>query len=78
MPIAFVMINVEIGSDEEVLKGLQDIEGVKESYSVYGVYDIVAKIEADTMDKLKNIVTFDIRRLNKVRSSLTMIVVENP
>jgi len=72
------MINVEIGSDEEVLKGLQDIEGVKESYSVYGVYDIVAKIEADTMDKLKNIVTFDIRRLNKVRSSLTMIVVENP
>jgi len=78
VPIAFVMINVEIGSDEEVLKGLQDIEGVKESYSVYGVYDIVAKIEADTMDKLKNIVTFDIRRLNKVRSSLTMIVVENP
>jgi DNA-binding Lrp family transcriptional regulator len=76
VPVAFVLINAEIGSEEEVLKGLQDVEGVKESYIVYGVYDIVAKIEADTMDKLKDVVTWHIRRLNKVRSSLTMIVVE--
>jgi DNA-binding Lrp family transcriptional regulator len=76
VPVAFVLINVEIDSSDEVLKGLQDIEGVKESYVVYGVYDIVARIETDTMDKLKNIVTFDIRRLKEVRSSQTMIVVE--
>jgi len=76
VPVAFVLINAEIGSSEEVLKELQDVEGVKESYIVYGVYDIVAMIEADNLDKLKNIVTFDIRRLNKVRSSTTMIVVE--
>jgi DNA-binding Lrp family transcriptional regulator len=43
---------------------------------VYGVYDIVAKVEADSMDKLKEIVTWKIRRLDKVRSTLTMIVVE--
>jgi len=49
---------------------------VKESYVVYGVYDIVAKVEADSMDKLKEIVTWKIRRLDKVRSTLTMIVVE--
>jgi len=77
VPVAFVLINAEIGSEEEVLKGLQEVEGVKESYIVYGVYDIVAKIEADNMDKLKNIVTWDIRRLNKVRSSQTMIVIED-
>jgi len=76
MPVAFVLINAEIGSEEEVLKGLQDVEGVEEAYIVYGVYDIVTKIKADTMDKLKDIVTWNIRRLNKVRSSLTMIVVE--
>jgi DNA-binding Lrp family transcriptional regulator len=76
VPVAFVLINAEIGSEEEVLKGLRDVEGVKESYIVYGVYDIVAKIEANTMDKLKDVVTWHIRRLNKVRSSLTMIVVE--
>ena len=76
MPVAFTLINAEIGYSEEILKELQDVEGVKKVYLVYGVYDIVAKIEADTMDKLKNLVTLDIRRLNKVRSSQTMIVVE--
>jgi DNA-binding Lrp family transcriptional regulator len=49
---------------------------VKESYVVYGVYDVVAKVEADSMDKLKEIVTWKIRRLDRVRSTLTMIVVE--
>jgi DNA-binding Lrp family transcriptional regulator len=76
VPVAFVLINTKLGSEDEVLKGLQDVEGVKESHDVYGVYDIVARIEADTMDKLKDVVTFDIRRLKGVRSSLTMIVVE--
>lgn len=76
MPIAFVLINAEIGSEGEVLQSLKEIEGVREAYSVYGVYDIVAKIEADSMDKLKDIVTWRIRRVNKVRSTLTMIVIE--
>ncbi len=77
MPIAFVLINAEIGSEEEVLSGLKNVEGVEEAYAVYGVYDIVAKIRADTMDRLKEIVTWHIRRLNKVRSTLTMIVIES-
>ena len=53
------------------------MEGVEEASAVYGVYDIVARVKADTMDKLKEIVTWRIRRLDKVRSTLTMIVVEN-
>jgi len=76
MPIAFVLINAEIGSEGEVLKSLRAVEGIEEAYSVYGVYDIVAKIRADSMEKLKDIVTWRIRRLNKVRSTLTMIVIE--
>jgi len=78
MPMAFVLINAEIGSEEEVLKELNKVEGVVEAYVVYGVYDVVAKIRADTMDKLKDVVTWHVRRLNKVRSTLTMIVVETP
>jgi DNA-binding Lrp family transcriptional regulator len=74
--MAFVLINAEIGSEEEVLKELKKVEGVVESFIVYGVYDVVAKIRADTMDKLKDTVTWHVRRLNKVRSTLTMIVVE--
>jgi len=75
--MSFVLINAEIGSEEEVLKELRKVEGVVEAFVVYGVYDVVAKIRADTMDRLKDIVTWHVRRLNKVRSTLTMIVVEN-
>jgi len=76
LPSAFVLINAEIGSEDDVLKQLKTLPNVKESYVVYGVYDIVAKVSAETMDKLKEIVTWKIRRLDKVRSTLTMIVVE--
>jgi len=76
--MAFGLINAEIGSEEEVLKELNKVEGVVEAFVVYGVYDVVTKIRADTMDKLKDIVTWHVRRLNKVRSTLTMIVVETP
>ncbi len=76
MPSAFVLINTEIGAEGEVLKQLRGIEGVEEAHAVYGVYDIVAKVKAETMDKLKEIVTWNIRRLDKVRSTLTMVVIE--
>ena len=74
MPVAFVLINAEIGSESEVLQALKKVNNVKEAYAVYGVYDIIAKVEAETMDKLKDIVTWNVRRLDKVRSTLTMIV----
>jgi DNA-binding Lrp family transcriptional regulator len=76
LPSAFVLINAEIGSEDDVLKALKTIPNVKEGYVVYGVYDIVARVEGETMEKLKDIVTWKIRRLEKVRSTLTMIVIE--
>jgi len=75
MPLAFVLLNAEAGSEDEVVEELRKIANVKESYAVYGVYDIVAKVEAESMDKLKEI-TWKIRRLDKVRSTLTMLVIE--
>jgi DNA-binding Lrp family transcriptional regulator len=76
MPMAFVLINADLGAEENLLKNLKDIPNVREVYVVYGVYDIVARVEADTMDKVKETITWKIRRLDKVRSTLTMIVVE--
>jgi DNA-binding Lrp family transcriptional regulator len=76
MPTAFVLINAELGKEEGILKELRSIDNVKEAHFVYGVYDIIAKVEADTMEKLKEIVTFKIRRLTDVRSTLTMTVAE--
>ena len=76
MPTAFVLVNSDIGGEIEVLSSIKKLNGVEEAYTVYGVYDIVAKVKASTMDKLKEIVTWQIRRLDKVRSTLTMIVIE--
>ena len=76
MPRAFVLINVESGSEEEVLKELNAIEGVEESYFSYGVYDIIAKVRADSMEKLKDMVTRKIRIISRVRSTLTLIMTE--
>jgi DNA-binding Lrp family transcriptional regulator len=74
--MAFVLINTEMGSEAEVLDLLQKMGNVKEAYIVYGVYDIVAKVEADTVDALKDMITWKVRRLNKVRSTLTAMVVQ--
>ena len=76
MQIAFVLLNIETGSEAEVLEILKKVEGVDDVFAVYGVYDIIARVTAETMDKLKEIVTWKVRRLDKVRSTLTMIVVE--
>lgn len=77
MPIAFVLINAEIGSESAVHTTLTKISYVTEAYVVFGVYDIVAKVEADTMARLKEVITYQIRRLDKVRSTLTMIVMDD-
>lgn len=76
MPKAFVLVNVESGSEEEVLDEISKIDGVEEAYYSYGVYDIIAKVKGETMEKLREMVTQDIRTKNKVRSTLTLIIME--
>ena len=76
MPKAFVLINVESGSEEEVLEQIKKIEGVEEAYYSYGVYDIIAKIKAETMEKLRETVTQKMRTISRVRSTLTLIMME--
>jgi DNA-binding Lrp family transcriptional regulator len=76
MPKAFVLMNAELGSEDSLVNELKKLESVMEVYQVYGVYDIVAQVEADTMDKVKETITWKLRKLNGVKSTLTMIVME--
>ena len=76
MPKAFVLMNAELGSEDSLVKELKKLEGVMEVYQVYGVYDIVAQVEADTMEKVKETITWKLRKLDGVKSTLTMIVME--
>ncbi len=75
MPTAFVFINTEPASMPKVLKKIKAIEGVQEAAMVYGVFDIVAKVKTETMDQLKEIVTFKIRMLPNVLATNTLLVV---
>lgn len=77
LPQAFVLINVESGAEEEVVTELRKVEGVEEAYYSYGVYDIITKVKADTMEKLKDLVTHKLRTLTRVRSTLTLIMMED-
>ena len=74
MPRAYVLINVESGGEDEVLTELKKISNVEESFFSYGVYDIIVKVKAESMEKLKEMVTNKIRSLNQVRSTLTLIM----
>ncbi len=73
MATAFVLLNAELGAEIEVLNGLKMIDEVKETHLIYGVYDIIARVEADTMDDLRKVIGWNVRRLTRVRSTITMI-----
>jgi DNA-binding Lrp family transcriptional regulator len=76
MPRAYVLFNVESGSEDKVLEEMKKIEGIQEAYVSYGVYDLIARVKADTMEKLKDAITHKVRTINKVRSTLTLIMTE--
>ena len=77
MPMAYVLINTEPKFMEDVVATLEKLDSVIEIFPVYGVYDVVAKIQANTMDEHKDIVTWKVRSLEKVRSTITMLILED-
>ena len=76
MSLSYVLFNVELGSEEAVLGEVRKIPEVKECHRIYGVYDMIAKVEADSLDTIKRVVTLKIRGLPGVRSTLTSIAIE--
>ena len=76
MATAFVLINTETGSESKVVESLRKLDVVKEAYMVYGVYDIVTKVEAESMGNLREIITHEVRKREGVHSTLTLIVIE--
>ena len=80
MPTAYVLLNSDLGSDssiiDEIKKILDDEEIQFEVQGVYGVYDIVLKLSSDNAENLRAIITSKIRKIGKVQSTLTMMVIE--
>jgi DNA-binding Lrp family transcriptional regulator len=76
MPIAFVFINSEPKAMPFVLEEVKKIREVDESAMVYGNFDIMAKVRTETMKNLKQVISWRIRTLPKVLSTVTTLVVE--
>ncbi|MBT3761795.1 MAG: Lrp/AsnC ligand binding domain-containing protein [Candidatus Nitrosopelagicus sp.] len=81
MPTSYVLINSNLGTDVEIITKIKDmladLKDVElEIHGVYGVYDIVVKLSSDNSEKLRSIVTNDIRKIENVQSTLTMMVIE--
>ena len=81
MPTAYVLLNSDLGSDESIISKVKEILDGEENIhyevqGVYGVYDIVLKISSDNTDNLRAVITNKIRKIDKVQSTLTMMVIE--
>jgi len=70
---AYVLINCDTGSEESIISQLKDMGSVKEVYGTFGVYDIIAKLESEKPEKIKEAIIGDIRKLDHIKSTLTLM-----
>ena len=77
MTTAYVLINCDLGYEAEVIDEIKQFEDVKEAHGVFGAYDILAKVESDSVEHLRDTITWKIRKLNRVRSTLTLLAIED-
>jgi len=76
MAKAYVLINCDLGSEDDMIRDIKKLEYVKDVTGTFGAYDIVARIEADTQEQLREAITWKIRQKKKIRSTLTLMEVE--
>ena len=73
----YVLVNCDLGYEEEIIDELKQLDNVKQVHGVYGAYDILAKVESDSEENLRETITWKIRKLNRIRSTLTLMITES-
>jgi DNA-binding Lrp family transcriptional regulator len=76
METAYVLVNCDLGSEVGIIEELKHIDSVKEVHGTFGAYDIIAKIENDERDKLREVIKWNIKKLEHVRSTLTLMGIQ--
>lgn len=76
MATAYVLINCDLGSEQKVIDQIKPLDGIKEVKGVFGAYDILAKIESVSSEKLRETITWKIRKIDRIRSTLTLMGIE--
>ena len=75
MEKAYVLIGCELGAENEIVSKLLEMDKVKDARVVYGDYDIVVEAETETEAQMDNLITKKIRKLDIVRSTMTLGIV---
>jgi DNA-binding Lrp family transcriptional regulator len=76
LPEAYVLINTDLGDEKTVVNALRKVDGVKETFTLYGTYAILASVAADTFDRLKDLINSGVRKMEKIESTLTLMTLE--
>ena len=76
MPIAYVLVNAEVGKIREILGEIRKIEGVSEAYSVAGPYDFIVKLDAEKFEKVAEDVTKRLHKIGGIKNTLTLFAFE--
>ncbi len=74
---AFVLIGCDLGYEKQIIHEIKQLEDVKEAHEVFGAYDILTKVESANEKNLRDTITWKIRRLNRVRSTLTLMTIKD-
>ncbi|MCH6570979.1 MAG: Lrp/AsnC ligand binding domain-containing protein [Thaumarchaeota archaeon] len=77
MAIAYVLINCDLGYEEQIIEELKHISDVKEIHGTFGAYDIFAKVESDQITTLRETITSKIRKIDRISSTLTLMAIED-
>lgn len=77
MATAYVLINCDTGHEKSIISQLKSVEGVGQVHGTFGAYDIVVKVEAPTAERLRDIITWKVRKIEKIRSTLTLMAIED-
>ena len=77
MTTGYVLVNCELGSEELVIEELKAITGVVDVNGIYGAFDIFVKVQAAQTEALREIITWKIRKIPKIRSTVTLMVIDS-
>lgn len=75
---AYVLLNTELGKESEIIESVSEVSEITKFYALYGIYDVLVEVEADTMDRIKEIVFNHIRRHDDVKSTITLLTYGKP
>ena len=73
MTVGYVLINCELGAEADLIEDIKKLDSVKDVFATFGAHDIMVKVGADNLEKLREVITWEIQKMAKIRSTVSLI-----